>query len=200
MSATTKEKISASDEPECLTPFCVLGQGHHGSCANEAELRRRLRTEQKERYELDGAVSEVEAQLAAAERKLTILSIASPEPPTDEKLQGIVEHAAATLETFMGALLGLSDITKGKEERGYMMAQHCKDLIANFDAIMFLDERYRPKIDDLLPALHGLVEIEGLGWLSDRYGRSHAESCERFLALEIVRRTVGLPKRKADPT
>jgi len=157
--------------------------------------RKEYEKERDRRWAAEEPAETLSKAVAEAERKLALLELRGAGPPDDAKLAGIMQHATEALGLFFDALRELKDITAKSRERSYDIARYSKQLLESVGATMFLDTRYRPAIDDLLPAIEALHTISEMGWLSDRYGRSQAEAVEKFLALEILRRTVGLASK-----
>lgn len=137
---------------------------------------------------------DIEDRLAKLEPELDLLRL-QVSPPSDEKEEGIRAHAFDALENFFCAL---SSFRKDVEhDRMYALADSARTLLETVDALMFLDERTRPALDDLRPALESLGEIDRLGWFRERYGSGRIDAVRTFLALDILRRTIGLKPRPA---
>ena len=149
-------------------------------------LRDKLYRAEHERDTLHERAERLEAEIVAL--RLNAM------PACDEKAVGIREHAMDALERFFVSLFAMREAVKRQEFYGIQGS--ARQLIESCTAIMFLDAATaRPPVDDILPAIEGLYEIERLGWLQDRYGRGQLEAVETFLALEIMRRSVGLPAK-----
>lgn len=135
---------------------------------------------------------DIEDRLAKTEGELSLLRLQTS-PPSDEKLRGIREHAFDALENFFSALQSF----RREVDRNslYGLPGDAKTLLDSVDALMFLDERTRPALDDMRPILESLNEIERLGWFRERYGSGRIDAVRVFLALDILRRTVGLKPR-----
>lgn len=110
--------------------------------------------------------------------------------PTDEKASGLARAAHEAMTAFYAAIKDARDCA----DREYADAGVFRKLLDAAGAIMHLPVELRANLDDLMPAIEGFYALDELGYMTDRYDHRR-EQVERFLAIELVRRTVGLPSR-----
>lgn len=179
---TYAPSLAATEHANCKRAY----DRAFGSRTDEVmKLRNDLHTQTQARIE-------IEDKLVRTKGDLDRLRLQTS-PPSDDKLRGIREHAFDALENFFSALQSF----RREVERNsfYGLPGDAKTLLDTVDALMFLDERTRPALDELRPVFESLNEIERLGWFRERYGSARIDAVRVFLALDILRRTVGLKPR-----
>ena len=149
----------------------------------------------EDRWAVEAKLDVSERAREKAERELALLK-SSISPVLDDKENGIERLSFSALEEFFSALKSLRKMCEGT----YRSDDACATLVDAYGALQYVKLgaaiETLTHIDPLLEALH---QIDALGYLKDdndyTSGKINRTTIVEFIALEIVRRTSGLPDK-----
>jgi hypothetical protein len=169
---------------------CVRAWNRAQAAAKKAldDMRAELSKQKNRGCDLENKLAAVEDERDSFGRELELRRLKEADPDA-AKTAGMRRHAFESLQRFFDTL----DQIRHSLVKGYGPSDEvCRQMLDAASAIMFLDEKTRPVVDDLMPAIDAYHALRDLEWFERE---SYDTQALHFLAIAIVHRCVGAPPR-----